>query len=905
MRLKLAILVFALILAVGLFFVWLLNSESGLQWAYQQTRFLMPQSVSIEDLSGNLGDKVFARKIRYQNNNQSIEANAVELSLNPLGLFRNQLTFSDLKVDSVKAVLTPPKISSDQSIALPAINLPIPIKINNARIERVELTQGLNSLTLGQVQFSGGMQGSGLTIVELQLNHDLGNATLRGELEANDTYQHDFEIAWQAKLGQQLNLNGNGTLRGDLQSSRLQQTTRGTSEIDLALQIERPLADIEWQAVLKIASLDQRLVDHFFSGPMPVTLGNAEIDANGDADSADASGQLSAESAELGQFEADFEVSSLELSRRFGGLKLNTVEISADSGRLTASGEVSWKPNLIWDLELSTEQLDPALVWPEWPGKINAVAQSRGEVIYEDVKTRLDIASVSGELRGYPISGSSQLQWRNGRVSVDQLDLKSASSKLSAVGSIDPGLKLNWSIQSDHLAELYPGLLGSLNAEGQLSGSVDQPVVDAVFNGSRLQFADHKIGHAQGELTYYLKTIERSNINLSLQAIQFQNIHLKSVNLDASPSSIELELEAEAVDAELALNGKLDGNKWQGEWVKANVRTRHHQNWSLETPSQIVIEPKQIRLETLCLQSDQQAKLCHRLRRNQDLWNLEFDLRESPLAWFDPWLPDNLEFDGLAHSSIDLQYQPSKPLSGSIDLELMPGVATYRLSDTSSERLLYQTGELKLGLDDAGASALIVIELNDGDLIEGQVTLPNADWLKLDSSTQPIVGEFQMILSQLGMIGDRLEKIDDLKGQLAIDLAVSGTLEQPKLQGDAQLSNGQFNIPAMGLELTQLEVTANSQGDDIFRFNGEAKIANGTLNFDGATNLNASQNWSTSLQLGMIGLDIEQLLGPWLPLDSGVSGNLYGEANLNLQTPDELYGVVSLTTADGPPFIGR
>ena len=56
--------------AVILFIIWLLGTESGLQWGYQQAQSRIPTSLSISGISGRIIGPLTIEEIRYDDHGQ-------------------------------------------------------------------------------------------------------------------------------------------------------------------------------------------------------------------------------------------------------------------------------------------------------------------------------------------------------------------------------------------------------------------------------------------------------------------------------------------------------------------------------------------------------------------------------------------------------------------------------------------------------------------------------------------------------------------------------------------------------------------------------------------------------------------------------------------------------------------
>ena len=96
----------------------------------------------------------------------------------------------------------------------------------------------------------------------------------------------------------------------------------------------------------------------------------------------------------------------------------------------------------------------------------------------------------------------------------------------------------------------------------------------------------------------------------------------------------------------------------------------------------------------------------------------------------------------------------------------------------------------------------------------------------------PVTGEFHAQTAELGFISLYAPEVDRVAGKLAADLAVSGTLGTPLIDGNLKLSDAELDLYQVNLALrgAQLEARLLRNGLD---FQGSARIGAGTLNAGG------------------------------------------------------------------------
>ena len=90
-----------LIIIPMIFLFWLVTTESGLHWSYEQTRRHLPELLSVTKLSGRLIGPLTLQSLKYEHQGQTVIATLVRLDWNPRGLFQAEFDISNLQIQSL------------------------------------------------------------------------------------------------------------------------------------------------------------------------------------------------------------------------------------------------------------------------------------------------------------------------------------------------------------------------------------------------------------------------------------------------------------------------------------------------------------------------------------------------------------------------------------------------------------------------------------------------------------------------------------------------------------------------------------------------------------------------------------------------------------------------------------
>ncbi|MFW2373716.1 MAG: translocation/assembly module TamB domain-containing protein [Gammaproteobacteria bacterium] len=531
------------------------------------------------------------------------------------------------------------------------------------------------------------------------------------------------------------------------------------------------------------------------------------------------------------------------------GLTIQSLRITTLDGEAIAVGQLNWSPLLSWKAKINAHNINPARLWPQWPGKLNASLTSNGR--YENGKWIADahINPLKGQLRGYPVSLLGRLSLDGNNLDITQLDLHSGHSRLSLQGQAGDALDLNWSIASNDLAELYPQAKGLLQAQGQVSGPRQTPLVKARVNGSALKLADYEIGAIEGTLAVDLYQWQQIDIQLAAQALKLRDYALQSLDINADTHQLEAKLISDEASVQIQLRGEIDSKGWRGRIERADVQSHKFANWGLKAPATLSLSEKTLSLDTMCWHNHQQASLCTSLQRDNHAWQSQLEMNKTPLLLFSPWLAPDLKLEGVVDASAKLQFKAPDLLTGQAHIELPAGALNYPLLEGDPERWEYRHGKLDVLLDNQELRASAEIAMSNGDRFQGLLSLPGARLLALDKENQPLQASAQLNVHDLGLIEALVPDIQELKGKAELKLSVSGTLGKPKLKGHAQLINGSLRIPRLGLMIDQLNIRGQSQDLAKINFSLDAHSGEGDLSIKGHTTLDSSAGWPSEFSI--------------------------------------------------------
>jgi translocation and assembly module TamB len=563
---------------------------------------------------------------------------------------------------------------------------------------------------------------------------------------------------------------------------------------------------------------------------------------------------------------------------RIEGLRLELLE-----GQIDLGGTVGWAPEPRWDLKVTLDGINPGAQWGDWPGRLKGALESRGRLALAGPQVDVEVGAIEGKLRGYPVRVSASARVEGSEAAIDRLSLASGDAHLEAKGKAGEVLDLAWSVSAPRLEQLLPDATGSLRGEGRVSGPAKQPHVVARLEGSALKVQQHGVAVLKLDADVDLAG-PKAPLKLDLDAGGVESGGKKVGDLKVegrgSQASHRLALELRGgelgVGGALALSGGLrDDGSWAGRLERTDLRTPGLGDWRLAAPADLQFG-KTARLAPLCLSSGEARVCAEGSLADDQSWKGKLDARALPLALAQPFLPKDVFVSGAASLEAEAAGKADGSIRGDARLGLPGARVRVPMGAERRDIDLSQT-TLQARIDGKGAKADLKLVAGELANASAQVELPG--WTAAaDPKKQRIAGKLKAQVPDLAWVKAFAPDLGKVEGRVALDLAVGGTLGDPRITGEGGLTNGRVEVPDAGLNLRDLRFAARSQGADRVVYDGGAKSGDGTLRITGETRLVPRDGWPTRVEIkgeNFVAADTPEylaLVSPALTVRHGVDG---------------------------------
>jgi translocation and assembly module TamB len=841
-----------LLLLVVLGLSLLLFTRHGGPWAFQAAERFSNGQVKADGVSGGFWGELTIQDLYVKTKTSDLHLHAVKLQWRPQALLQKRLHLTQLAAATVRLNVKPSPPTPFEP--LPA-HLPLDLLVDAAKVgafsfQQQGMQQPLRLLALSAAAL---WDSQGLRLRHAAVVHpDYGALGASGLLllEGDAIAFAPLAIAGPAKLQAtgRLGLNGRATdllVLGEALRWPLQGAAQITgSKLRLSLKGLPDDLAIDAQARLVTAR-----------SVLPAVPAQAVAKTHAAARKQAAPAAATAPAAPLGfalALQARLKQTMVEVA------KLELLADNPKDGRVRGAGTLQWRPQLAADAKLTWGQLNPALLFPDYPGALNGEASIRGEQSGGGQSLILNAALGPSTLRGQRLSLEAQgrVEQRQGvmHVGLSHFKLHSGSAVLTGSGRVLPELDASAQFKADNLGDLIANTKGLVSVSVFASGSVQQPRLQLEANTSALAHADY--GSVK-TLKLKAQGSARSPGSAHLQAtgIVAAGRRLDTLKLDLTGllAKHQLTLDSSAPQGKiaLALSGGYTAKtqQWQGSLQRLELDAAQAPPLRLTVAAPLLLSAKAQKLDRACLTANA-ARLCLDAAIAGGNAKLQFSLQQFALATLQPLLPKDVLLQAEVEGEGKLGFVGSSLRSADVQLRIGPG----RLSLPQQQSLQLQSARLTLAPEGPAWAAAAEINADFGQA-KASLRLPQAgaDW-----QSRSLAGAVQLAIPSISFLQSLAPQLEGLVGALNGDLRLSGTLSAPRFAGEISLSNAAAAVPVAGLKLEA--VSARVTGDDsgALKLSGSLSSGGGTLNLDGQARIDpAAEGAAVSAQVRAVGTDVQ------------------------------------------------
>ena len=808
-RFAIAVLGVGLLAVLGVAFT--LNTETGTRWAINRVDALIPGSIKMEQFDGTLWAGLRVQTFVYSDSSREVSASDLALDISWSSIAAGKLSLNELNASTLGYRGLEARDATPGPLELAMDPLPLNIDITTSRIDRLTVSGDGEPLEIRN-----------LLIDDAVLN---GNAlsvrTLSGQYGDIFVSSSDLATTFAGNVPLYTNISwsmaddgwsGSGTFRGNLASLEFDHVVSGpypatlSGNLTLLHRIQPEIdALVNWQQwsingyVLEFGEVHlQGTLQHYdASYDLNVQLPGGE--------SGRLSGTATGDMESLSAFEAHVE----------------NPDLSAD-----LQGSLVWRPSFVAESQVRETGFDPSIIVEGISGRLDAGAHVR-----VDGNGNLGItdAIVTGVLNDAPINASGNVALSQGQVSCDECLVAVGDNRVSVDGvSGGAGLALTLSVNAPSLDLMWPGLGGSLNGEGQLTGSRNLPQFSGELHGRQLRFADWSaediVVSSRGS------TADDVDLAASVTALLNAGNELGSFTLSGkgAPNQLDLEIDWSFRGIEVSVSGNVQqsDDAIDGSINQATISEPNTGNWTLTGRPGFRISGDDVVVDAHAWSNMDSVLRVSRFSRVNDQMALTANLVNLPLSVANSFLPANFRLQGSAGAEIDVT-QEAGLWSGSLDWRQTDTVLSVTESDGQLTNVSVPRAALDVDLKDTGAVMSAELSIDPG--VTGELDL-TMDRFSRDSL---INAELRMQGSEWDWVPALVPTIDRFQGNISATVNAAGPLTAPEFSGNLTWREGSLVVPAFNVPVTDIDMTVAGSSAGAATVLGSAKAGEGDLVIDG------------------------------------------------------------------------
>ncbi len=845
-------LLLLVVIAVPVALYSVLMTEPGSQWALRKASdWLSGQgyTFSYSHSEGRLAERITLHDVLFSMDGTEFAAKRTTLEWRPWELSNDRLHVVLLEVVDSRLALPASPPSEDGPVSIPDIVLPVEVVADRLAIERFQFEQADARYFIDALSVSASLADEVLALNGLSFKGM--DVQLTGELTLGAVAPHRLGGRAAIQVSEALLGPDVGYLAASLElggealkpalNVKVTDPARLTLHGKAQLDLPSPTFDVA-------ANWDK--VSWPLRGAPTVTLNDGRLTLVGSADDYRAELQALAEAESMPPAEMD-----VTLRGNLNGIVLQPAVIKALDGQATADGSVSWQKQLEWAVNLQLAGINPQALAAEWPGEIDGRLRVTGNLDLElggDPLVELAIESLSGQVRGYPVSASGNVAMRGSRLRADRLAIASGANRVNLDGRWDDALDLKFVLDAPDLAGLLPDLQGGLQGSGNVSGSVDKPVVVANLTGSNVTYEGNSVNSVDLDIDW---RGERGQGQLRAAGIDAQGTRIDELTTDINGTldghDIALHAAGDVGRLDLAARGGWQEPLWRGTLNRLELDEPNVGLWVLSKPSAIKLGAEQIDAEQLCLGRNG-ADVCI-----DGGWQAEQGLdANGRLQGFDlaklvGVLPGNAVIDGVLQGRFSVTGALDRP---DAQFELAPGDGEIRFPEAEEPFVLpYANARISGRFKDDRGTSELTLNLGAAGEARGKVNLGPAT-----DGDRSLDGNITAAFPDLSLIAGFVPQLEQVQGRLNVQTRLGGSLAEPRVEGLVSIDDASARLPAAGIELKGIGLALRSDGGPM-QVNGQLTSGEGTLRINGNVDLGGAKGPTVDLTLKGDGVLVAQL----------------------------------------------
>jgi len=533
-------------------------------------------------------------------------------------------------------------------------------------------------------------------------------------------------------------------------------------------------------------------------------------------------------------------------------LTVKSADVTVLDGQANVAGEVVWAPGQSWSVAGNATGINPGKLRADLPGQLNFGFSAQGEGFTSGADFSVELKAIAGRLRGRAARGGGELARRGKAWEFDAVRVGLGQTNVALDGKVGEELALKFTLDATDMSLLAPDARGELHAHGALGGTRRLPALTLSAHGKGMHHDGMSLESIDAEVDFDMGAAHRSKVDLRARNFTFRERKLSSldISLDGTTASHVMRLDAKAVGLAVQLQaaGGVNHDTWQGQLTAFNLDGNESLHLVLEAPVSLLASADHVHADKICVHG-QPGRMCLDGDWTPAHWTAELAAEDLPMSTLTAGFTPSIEYRGRLSVTASASGNAGEPLTGSLRADLADAGLSHHTPSGKIELVKLGTGIVTVNATHTAVATDVSFDAGDVGTIKGRASVARttARW-----EDMPLRGELHAQTAELGYVTLYFPEIDKASGRLDANLAITGTLGTPLIEGTVKLSNTELDFFQINLALRQTELEATLH-DNALEFSGSSHIGPGTLSAKG------SLAWRESLPYGHFHMEGSQL----------------------------------------------
>ena len=531
-------------------------------------------------------------------------------------------------------------------------------------------------------------------------------------------------------------------------------------------------------------------------------------------------------------------------------------------GEITASGRASWAGMQEWTLTATGRRLNPAALRPKLAGRVNFAASASGHGYAPHGFWTLNLASLSGDVRGHPVAGAGEATMRAGTLELSHAHVRLASLAAAGSGSFGTAADIVVDASVGDVGDFVVGGGGSVKLHAAYRAARGTQQLNANIDAHQLKVGAVTLDTLAGRANIDTASELPSTVTLAARGLKSGDARVDALDVAGSGIAAAHELHVTASSGErhaaLLAQGSYApvARSERLEIETLDLDAPRLARYALVAPAVLAATPVHGTLEHTCVASGDSQLCVGGDWQSAGAWHVAADAVGIPVALLPVPLPKGGEWSGALSAHAAATGHGDAPPTGQAQVALDGIEFRYRAPSG-------RTASLRVGSGTVTATAA-----DSAYQLAADVRTTADSYLNVDAHAQrlaehsiaelPLTGHLKLRTRELDAIPILVHDLDRVSGLLEADVKLDGTVGQPSLDGTLAFSDGAADVYLSNLRLKQVAATVGLHGRSL-DLDASAHAGAGQMASKGTL------DWSDGKPSGVLSFSGENLLVANLP----------------------------------------